>query len=148
MINLDTPIEKRSPFFLYVDEFQNFATESFIKILSESRKYGLGLTLANQYIAQIPEPIQKAIFGNVGTVISFVLGSEDARIMEAEFGTKFTRDSLVSLQKHNIALKMTVDGAVTQPFLAATLPPLKSKNLNRTKVIAQSRSRWSRKTSK
>ena len=148
MSRVDTPIEKRSPFFLYVDEFQNFATESFIKILSESRKYGLGLTLANQYIAQIPEPIQKAIFGNVGTVISFVLGSEDARIMEAEFGTKFTRDSLVSLQKHNIALKMTVDGAVTQPFLAATLPPLKSKNLNRTKVIAQSRSRWSRKTSK
>lgn len=138
----------RKPFFLYVDEFQNFATESFIKILSEARKYGLGLTLANQYIAQIPEPIQKAIFGNAGTVIGFVMGSEDARVMEAEFGAKFSKEALVSLQKYQIAVRITIDSTISQPFLATSLPPLKSSNLNREKVIDSSRQRWTKKTAK
>lgn len=146
MTRVDTPMDQRREFFLYVDEFQNFATESFIKILSEARKYRLGLILANQYIAQVPEDIQKAIFGNVGTSICFVLGSEDARVMEAEFGEKFSKEALVSLQKYQIAIKMTVDGAVSQPFLATTLPPLKSTNLSRDKVIALSRSRYSQKS--
>lgn len=145
MSRVDTPHAARKEFFLYVDEFQNFATESFIKILSEARKFRLGLTLANQYIAQIPEPIQKAIFGNVGTTICFVLGSEDARVMEAEFGSQFSREALVSLQKHQIALKLAIDQAVSQPFLATTLPPLKSTNLNRDKVIATSRQRYALK---
>ncbi|TSC86039.1 MAG: hypothetical protein G01um101416_747 [Microgenomates group bacterium Gr01-1014_16] len=148
MSRVDLVKAERKPFFLYVDEFQNFATESFIKILSEARKYGLGLTLANQYIAQIPEPIQKAIFGNAGTVIGFVMGSEDARVMEAEFGTKFTKEALVSLQKYQIAVRITIDSTISQPFLATSLPPLKSTNLNREKVLASSRSRWSKKISK
>ena len=147
MTRVDVPESQRREFFLYVDEFQNFATESFIKILSEARKFRLGLILANQYIAQIPEEIQKAIFGNVGTSLCFVLGSEDARVMEAEFGEKFSKEALVSLQKHQVAMKMTVDGAVSQPFLATTLPPLKSTNLNRDKVVAVSRQRYAKKPS-
>lgn len=140
--------EERRPFFLYVDEFQNFATTSFIKILSEARKFKLGLVLANQYIAQIPEDIQKAIFGNAGSVVCFVLGAEDARVMEAEFGGKFTKDSLVALQKYQIGVKMTIDSEVSQPFLATTLPPLKSTNQNRQAVIDQSRMRYSWKPTK
>jgi hypothetical protein len=143
MNRVDQAREDRKEFFLYVDEFQNFATESFIKILSEARKFKLGLVLANQYIAQIPEPIQQAIFGNAGTIICFVLGSDDARIMEAEFGEAFTAANLVALQKHQIAAKMTIDGAVSQPFLAITLPPHKSINQNREKILTSSRQRYS-----
>lgn len=143
MNRVDRPQSERQEFFLYVDEFQNFATESFVKILSEARKFHLGLVLANQYISQIPETIQKAIFGNAGTVISFVIGSADARIMEAEFGKVFTSDVLVNLQKHQIALKMTIDNQVSSPFLATTLPPLKSTNQNKDKVLTISRERWS-----
>jgi hypothetical protein len=145
MNRIDQKKEDRREYFLYVDEFQNFATESFIKILSEARKFKLGLILANQYISQIPEPIQKAIFGNAGTIICFVLGSEDARLMEAEFGSSFTAANLVSLQKYQIALKMTVDGAVSLPFLASTLPPHKSINQNREKIMISSRQRYSSK---
>ncbi|OGD08985.1 hypothetical protein A2397_05830 [Candidatus Amesbacteria bacterium RIFOXYB1_FULL_44_23] len=143
MNRVDKPKDQRGEFFLYVDEFQNFATESFIKILSEARKFGLGLVLANQYIAQIPEEIQKAIFGNVGTTVCFVLGADDARVMEAEFGGSFTAANLVSLQKHQIALKMTIDAAVSLPFLATTLPPHKSVNQNREKILKSSRERYS-----
>lgn len=143
MSRVDSDQKSRKEFFLYVDEFQNFATESFIKILSEARKYRLGLVLANQYIAQIPDPIQKAIFGNAGSTICFVLGSEDARVMEAEFGGAFTAANLVALQKHQIALRLTIDSAVSAPFLAVTLPPHKSTNQNREKVITSSRQRHS-----
>lgn len=145
MSRVDMPKDQRKEFFLYVDEFQNFATESFIKILSEARKFGLGLILANQYIAQIPEPIQKAIFGNAGTTICFVLGADDARVLEAEFGEAFTASNLVALQKHQIALKMTIDNAVSLPFLATTLPPHKSVNQNRDKIITSSRQRYALK---
>ncbi len=147
MNRVDQPKDARREFFLYVDEFQNFATESFIKILSEARKFKLGLILANQYIAQITEPIQKAIFGNAGTTVCFVLGSEDARVMEAEFGGAFTAANLVSLQKHQIAVKMTIDGAVSPPFLATTLPPHKSSNQNLDKILRSSRERYSLKLS-
>ena len=131
-------------FFLYVDEFQNFATDSFLKILSEARKYKLGIILANQYIDQIPEQIQKAIFGNVGTVLSFVLGANDAKSMSAEFGGVFTPEALTNLQKYEVALRMTIDQASTRPFLARTLPPPKSANLNKEKVLRSSRQRWAR----
>jgi len=145
MSRVDMPKDQRKEFFLYVDEFQNFATTSFIKILSEARKFRLGLILANQYIAQIPEEIQKAIFGNAGTTMSFVVGSDDAKVMEREFGEIFDANALVSLQKHQIALKMTIDGTMSRPFLATTLPPHKSVNQNREKVINVSRQRYSRK---
>ena len=142
---IDTPAASRSDFFLYVDEFQNFATESFIKILSEARKFHLGLVLANQYIAQVPETIQKAIFGNVGTIACFNVGAEDARLVSREFSPVFDEASLVNLDQHQIALKMTIDGKLSRPFSAHTLPPLKSTNQNRGKVISESRRRHSHK---
>jgi len=101
--------EERRDFFLYVDEFQNFATESFNKILSEARKYRLNLILANQYIAQIPEEVQKAIFGNCGTMASFVMGSDDAGVFAKEYGEKYTSEDLVSLSRHQVINKVSID---------------------------------------
>src|SRR5580765_2930623 len=84
--------EDRRDFYLYVDEFQNFATSSFVKILSEARKYRLNLILANQYIAQIPEDVRAAIFGNAGTMLSFLIGAQDASFMAKEFGERFKEE--------------------------------------------------------
>jgi hypothetical protein len=137
--------EKRRDFYLYVDEFQNFATDSFIKILSEARKYRLNLTLANQYMAQIDEPVQKAILGNAGTLISFILGADDARILEKEFGEVFVEKDLVNLGKFQIAVKLMIDDLTSRPFLAQTLPLPKSVNQNREKVLRVSRERYSYK---
>lgn len=144
MARVHIPEEQRRDFYLYVDEFQNFATESFNKILSEARKYRLNLTLANQYIAQIPEEVQKAIFGNCGTIISFVMGADDAAAFEKEFGGKYTATDLVSLGKHQIVNKITIDNVISLPFPAHTLPLAKSKNMNRPKVVKVSRERYAR----
>jgi hypothetical protein len=140
--------EQRRDFYVYVDEFQNFATESFIKILSEARKYRLDLMLANQYMAQIPEEVQKAILGNAGTIISFSVGAEDAQIIYKEFAEVFSENDLVNLSNFQIATKLMVDGHATRPFLAHTLPLPVSRNQNRPKVIRVSRERWGRKRTK
>jgi hypothetical protein len=145
MHRVNVPEEQRKDFYLYVDEFQNFATRSFIKILSEARKYRLNLTLANQYMAQIDPDVQKAIFGNAGTMISFVVGADDAAILEKEFGETFSQKDLVSLDRFQVALKMTIDKQITRPFLATTLPLPVSKNQNRPKVIRVSRERYAYK---
>lgn len=137
--------DERRDFFLYVDEFQNFATGSFIKILSEARKYRLNLTLANQYIAQIPLEVQKAIFGNCGTLISFVMGADDAQAFSKEFGSLYSDDDLVSLGRHQIINKITIDNIISRPFPATTLPLAKSSNSNRDKVIQVSRERYAKK---
>lgn len=134
--------EERRDFFLYVDEFQNFATESFNKILSEARKYRLNLILANQYIAQIPEEVQKAIFGNCGTMASFVMGSDDASVFAKEYGEKYTSEDLVSLSRHQVINKISIDNIVSRPFPALTLPPAKSKNGNKEKVVRASREKY------
>lgn len=136
---------QRKDFFLYVDEFQNFATTSFNKILSEARKYRLNLILANQYIAQIPEEVQKAIFGNCGTMLSFVMGADDATVFSREFGDKYSTDDLVGLGRYQIINKLTIDNIVSQPFPATTLAPAKSFNKNRDKVIKVSRERYAKK---
>ncbi|OGM28098.1 hypothetical protein A2962_02875 [Candidatus Woesebacteria bacterium RIFCSPLOWO2_01_FULL_39_61] len=139
------PKEQRIPFYLYVDEFQNFATDSFIKILSEARKFGLALTLANQYMAQIPDEIQKAILGNAGTLISFSVGADDAAIIHKEFAEVFAPADLANIQNYQIALKLMIDGHTTRPFLANTLPLPISSNQNREKVIKVSRERYTKK---
>ncbi|MCL4360427.1 type IV secretion system DNA-binding domain-containing protein [Patescibacteria group bacterium] len=140
--------EDRRDFYLYVDEFQTFATSSFIKILSEARKYHLNLTLANQYIGQIDEDIQKAIFGNVGSLASFGIGALDARIVSAEFGGIYKEEELVNLGNFQIALKLSIDNHTSAPFLATTLPLPRSKNQNREKVIRASRERYTKKVAK
>ena len=137
--------EERKDFFLYVDEFQNFATTSFVKILSEARKFRLNLILTNQYTAQLPEEIQKAIFGNAGTIISFVVGADDANRLIAEMGTTYTQDDLVSLVRYQIVLKLAIDETISHPFPAYTLPLPFSKNQNRDKVMRTSSERYYRK---
>lgn len=141
------PEEGRRDFYLYVDEFQNFATGSFIKIMSEARKYRLDIMLANQYMAQIPEEVTKAILGNAGTVMTFAVGANDADILTREFAEVFSAQDLINLGRFQIATKMTIDGQITRPFVATTLPLPISSNQNREKVIAASRQRWTRKTS-
>jgi len=138
--------EERRDFFLYVDEFQNFATTSFIKILSEARKYRLSLTLANQYIDQLDEAVSKAIFGNVGTLISFVVGARDAQLLTREFGKIYTENDLVSLGKHEVVLKLSINGMTSPPFPAKTLPLPSLKNENKEKIIKISKERYGRKT--
>ncbi|MEN9852152.1 MAG: hypothetical protein RI996_95 [Candidatus Parcubacteria bacterium] len=129
-----------APFYLYVDEFQNFANESFAEILSESRKYNLALTVANQYIEQMTEEVRGAILGNVGSMIVFRIGATDAEIMEKEFTPFFTAEDLVNLGFTQIYLKLMIDGVGSQPFSATsldTLPPLE-KSFER-EIIENSR---------
>ncbi len=137
--------EERRDFFLYVDEFQSFATHSFIKILSEARKYRLSLTLANQYIDQIDEDVQKAIFGNVGTLVSFVMGARDAKIFTQEYAEIYSENDLVSLGRFEIVTKLSIDGMSSAPFPAKTLPLPSLKNQNREKIIQLSKEKYGRK---
>lgn len=138
--------ETRKDFYLYVDEFQNFATKSFIKILSEARKYRLNLILANQYIAQIDEDVQKAIFGNVGSLASFIVGAGDAKILFNEFSKIIPEEDLTNLAKYQIALRLSIDGTTSAPFLAQTLPLPESSNQNKEKVIRSSTERYTKPT--
>lgn len=139
--------EDRRDFYLYVDEFQNFATTSFIKILSEARKYRLDLTLANQYIGQIDEDVQNAIFGNAGSIVSFSVGASDARLLAREFGLKYEEEELVGLGNYQVVMKLSIDNHTSLPFSAITLPLPRSKNQNRDKVIRGSRERHGKKIS-
>lgn len=137
--------EERRDFFLYVDEFQNFATSSFIKILSEARKYRLALTLTNQYIGQLDETIINAIFGNVGTLISFVTGASDAEYLTKEFSGLYSQNDLVTLGKYQVVMKMSIDEMTTLPFPAKTLPLPSLKNENTEKIIRLSKEKYGRK---
>ncbi|MBI4091632.1 MAG: type IV secretion system DNA-binding domain-containing protein [Candidatus Levybacteria bacterium] len=137
--------ESRRDFFLYVDEFQNFATTSFIKILSEARKYRLSLALANQYSDQLELLVQRAIYGNVGTLISFVVGARDAETLTKEFAEIYSQNDLVSLGKFEVVLKLSIDGTTSAPFPAVTLPLPAVKNDNREAIIRHSKERYGRK---
>ncbi|HRR39308.1 MAG TPA: type IV secretion system DNA-binding domain-containing protein [Candidatus Paceibacterota bacterium] len=143
MSRIDIPEEERKDFFLYVDEFQNFATEAFVTILSEARKYRLCLTLAHQYIAQMEEVVRDAVFGNVGTIIAFRVGAPDAEFLEKEFEPEINLYNLVNLPKYNIYLKLMIDGVTSRPFAAVTLPPLpKPEKSYKEKIIKLSRERY------
>ncbi|HLD21136.1 MAG TPA: type IV secretion system DNA-binding domain-containing protein [Patescibacteria group bacterium] len=144
MERVDTPEHERKDFYLYVDEFQNFAVESFASILSEARKYRLCLTMAHQYIAQLTEEVRDAVFGNVGTIITFRVGSPDAMFMEAEFMPRFTPEDIINLPKYNIYIKLLIDGVTSQPFSAITLPPISQTTHSGEKVIKVSRERYAR----
>lgn len=144
MNRVEIPERERRDFYLYVDEFQNFATSSFVKILSEARKYKLNLMMANQYMAQIPLEVQKAILGNAGSIVSFTIGADDARLIVREFGEVFTDKDLVGLENYQIAVRLMIDSMSARAFVATTLPLPASKNQNRDKVIRVSRERWGR----
>jgi len=143
MARVDTPEEKRRDFYLYVDEFQNFATDSFVNILSEARKYRLDLTLAHQYIEQLSEKLKPAVFGNVGTIITFRVGAEDAEFLEKEFMPEFEANDLVNLTKFNVYMKLMIDGVASKPFSAQTLPRITAhKESFRDVIIENSRRKY------
>lgn len=123
MERVDIEAKDRKPFFLYVDEFQNFATESFADILSEARKYGLSLTMAHQYMKQLDEKVLDAVIGNVGTMISFRIGSGDSEILAKEFTPTFLEEDFLNLPKYQIYLKLLIDGVASSPFSAQTIAP-------------------------
>lgn len=147
MERVEIPEKERRDFFLYVDEFQNFATESFANILSEARKYHLGLIMAHQYIEQLDEKtVRPAVFGNVGTLISFRVGAMDAEYLEKEFSPRFVIDDIVNIPKYQMYLKLLIDGIVSEPFSAIGLPPLADeyKMNSFDKVVRVSRERYAR----
>jgi TraM recognition site of TraD and TraG len=116
-------IDKRVPFYLYADEFQNYVTDSFSSSLSEVRKYGLGLTLGHQYTAQVPEEMLSAILGNVGSLIAFRVGEEDAPMLAKQFAP-FPPTRLLELGKYEVAARLLRDGQTSDAIAATTLPPL------------------------
>jgi hypothetical protein len=144
MERVDMPEDQRRDFFLYVDEFQNFATPSFANILSEARKYHLGLVMAHQYVAQLDEVVADAVFGNVGTICAFRVGATDAEALAKEFAPQFTEEDVVNLAKYQIILKLMIDGIASLPFSALTLPPIGSAVGSTDKVIRVSRERYAK----
>ena len=116
MSRQDVPEEQRKPFYLYVDEFQNFATPDFAQILSEARKFGLALTVANQFIGQMEEEVKNAIFGNVGTLVSFRVGVNDANYLQHEYQPVFSETDLINVERFNAYIKTIVNNGPVQPF--------------------------------
>ncbi|MCX6757945.1 MAG: type IV secretion system DNA-binding domain-containing protein [Candidatus Nomurabacteria bacterium] len=144
------PEEERKDFYLYVDEFQNFVTDAFASILSEARKYRLNLTIAHQYTAQLVtangSAVRDAVFGNVGTMIIFRVGADDAEFLEKEFEPEFMATDIVNLPNYRIYLKLMIDGITSRPFSAKTLAPMNknSKVNTEEEVIKSSRTLYGR----
>ena len=140
MSRVDIPESERRDFYLYVDEFQHFATESFANILSEARKYHLSLIMAHQYIKQMEEPVMDAVFGNVGTIITFRVGAEDAEFLEKWFQPDFMMNDIVNLGKYTVYLKLMINGISSRGFSADMLRPFSQpERSNREAIIAFSR---------
>jgi hypothetical protein len=132
-------------FFFFVDEFQNFATESFADILSEARKYKLSLTIAHQYVAQMQEEVKDAVVGNVGTMITFRIGADDAELFEKQFSPIFTAEDIVNLGKFQVYLSLMIDGIGSRPFSALSLPPVeRPENSYLNQVIEASRRQYAK----
>lgn len=148
MSRVDTPETERRDFYLYVDEFQHFATESFANILSEARKFHLSLVMAHQYIKQMEEPVMDAVFGNVGTLVSFRVGAEDAEFLEKWFTPDFMMADIVNLGKRQMYLKLMIDGISSRGFSASTLErfPVPDKSF-RDRIIEHSRQTYATKRS-
>jgi len=145
MSRQDIPkIEDRRPFYLYVDEFQNFATDSFATILSEARKYGLNLTVANQYISQMSETVRDAVFGNVGTMISFRVSADDAPILSKQFEPNFEALDLLQMHNRNFVINMVIGGEKTPAFSARTLNLPVPQADNSAAIIENTRRNYSR----
>lgn len=145
MSRANIPESERTDFYLYVDEFQNFATDSFSTILSEARKYKLNLTMANQYIAQMPEEVRDAVFGNVGSILSFQVGFDDAEYISGQYGEEVLPNDLVALSKYTAYSRLLIDGMPSKTFSFDTLAPpaLEVEEGRKEKVIKLSRERYS-----
>src|SRR6056297_1198989 len=146
MSRVDTPESQRKDFYLYIDEFQNFSTESFANILSEARKYRLSLIMAHQYLEQLSDEVRAAVFGNVGTMLAFRVGAADAEELVKEFSPIFTEEDILNIPKFEMYLKLMIDGLASDPFSARGLPPLsdEEKTGNTEKVIKVSRERYAK----
>ncbi len=145
MSRSDIPdVKDRKPFYLYVDEFQNFATDSFAVILSEARKYGLNLTVANQYVAQMTESVRDAVFGNVGTTISFRVSADDAPILVKQFEPTFEESDIIQLNNRHFVISMIINGEKVPAFSATTLSIPSSPKDNLNAIIAHSREYFAR----
>ena len=137
-------VVNRVPFYLYVDEFQNFATDSFATILSEARKYGLCLTVANQYIAQMTQEVRDAVFGNVGSTIAFRMGADDARVMQRYFEPRFEEHDLVHMNNRNFVISLTIGGEKAQAFSGTSLNlPIQAESNKLQEIIDYSRQTYS-----
>ncbi len=136
------PEAERRDFYFYVDEFQNFATEAFSSILSEARKYRLSLTIAHQYIAQLPQDVRATTFGNVGTMIVFSIGGDDAAYLGKEFSPTFTPDDMTTLNTREMYIKMSIDGKATPPFSATTLTVVQPQHDYSEEIINSSRMKY------
>jgi hypothetical protein len=145
MARANRPENERRDFYLFIDEFQNFSTDVFASILAEARKYRSCLILSHQYIDQLPLPIRQAVFGNVGTLISFRVGYSDAEIMEKEFGKAFPASALADLGRYEAIVKLLEEGTNRESFRAKMLPPLENRIGRKEKLIAQSRERFAMK---
>jgi Type IV secretion-system coupling protein DNA-binding domain len=139
--------EERRDFYLFIDEFQNFSTDAFASILAEARKYRLCLTLSHQYIDQLSMPVRQAVFGNVGTLITFRVGHADADILEKEFGSAFTVAALADLDRYETVVKLLENGATREPFRARMLAPMENRAGRRDRLVARSRERFAMKRS-
>ncbi len=131
----DAPEDERADVFAYVDEFQNFATESFGTILSEARKYRLSLTVANQYLGQLDDATRAAVFGNVGGLLVFQVGAEDAEFLAAQLGGDVQERDLLTLPKHTAYVRLLIDGLPGRPFSMRTLPPSVPQGSQNPEVI-------------
>ncbi len=145
MSRSDIPdVADRRPFYLYVDEFQNFATDSFAVILSEARKYGLNLTVANQYISQMTDSVRDAVFGNVGTTISFRVSADDAPILSKQFEPTFESQDLLQMNNRNFVISMIINGEKVPAFSATTLSLPTSPQDNFDRIVEASRQGYAR----
>lgn len=142
MARSNRPEWQRRDFYLFIDEFQNFSTDAFASILAEARKYRLCMTLSHQYVDQLPLPIRQAVFGNVGTLIAFRIGSADADVMEKEFGHAIPASALADLERYEAVVKLLVEGSNLEPFRAKMLPPLGKHTGRKDRLIALSRERF------
>lgn len=142
MARATQPETERRDFYLFIDEFQNFTTDAFASLLAEARKYRLCLTLSHQYIDQLPLPIRQAIFGNVGTLVAFKVGSADAEVLAREFGETHVPRQFVDLDRYEILVRLLQDGQHREPFAATSLPPLGNPVGRPDKLIGRSRERF------
>ena len=139
MSRADMREEERKDFYFYVDEFQNFATDTFAEILSEARKYRLCMTIAHQYVGQLQDKIRKTVFGNVGSIVSFRVGAEDAVVLAEEYAPIFNVRDIINLGVREFYIKMSIDGELAEPFSGRTLDLKFAENDLGPEIVEESR---------